>query len=238
MGKNTLIEWTESTLNLGWGCTKVSAGCENCYMFRNSYFYGTDPTKIRYFSIKNAEKRIREYGEKIFVNSNTDTFHEQTPFYVIDEWFRLFKRYPQKQFQILTKRTNRMRKYFEDKVCPDNVWLGTSVEDQQHVFRIDTLKRIDAKIRFVSFEPVLGAIKTNLENIQWAIIGGESDKSNPRIMERQWALDLIDEIKRQGTKLFFKQWGGIGGSGAGGDLVDGKQYHEFPDYNQGLLVSY
>jgi protein gp37 len=233
MGKDTFIEWTNSTLNLAWGCTKVSDGCDNCYMFRNSYRYGQDPTVIKYYAIDNSRKRIKNYGEKIFVNSNTDTFHEKTSFEIIDIWFALFREFPDKQFQILTKRTNRMREYFETRDCPPNCWLGTSIEDQGHVFRADTLRRITkAKIKFISFEPIISRInECNLNGIDWAIVGGESDDRHPRPMEKEWANHLCFEIiKKQNVPLFFKQWGGIGGSGAGGDLINGKRYHEFPPY--------
>jgi protein gp37 len=231
MGRTTQIEWTESTLNLGWGCTKVSAGCENCYMYRNSGMFGRDPTKVIYFNIENARRRLKTYGDIIFVNSNTDTFHEATSFEIIDSWFELFKEFPGKQFQILTKRTNRMRQYFESRKCPDNCWLGTSIEDQAHVFRADTLRRVKHRgIKFISFEPVIGRIEScNLDGIDWAIVGGESDNKAPRVMQKEWAEHLCFEvIKKQGVALWFKQWGGIGGSGAGGDIITRRQYHEYP----------
>ena len=215
---------------LGWGCTKVSAGCENCYMYRNSELYNKNPEEIRYFSIPNARKRMAEYGDLIFVNSNTDTFHEKTDFDKIDKWFNLFMEFPEKTFQILTKRTNRMRKYFETRDCPDNCWLGTSIEDQAHVFRADTLRRIDCKTRFISFEPVLGPINyCNLEGIHWILIGGESDNKNPRPMKPEWARGIIELGRRAGTAIFFKQWGGVGGSGAGGHIIDGHVIQEFPE---------
>jgi protein gp37 len=238
MGRETKIEWTKSTLNLAWGCTKVSAGCDNCYMFRNSASFNKNPEQIVYFSIPNAKKRIAGYGDIIFVNSNTDTFHEKNTFEQIDEWFAIFKSFPHKQFQILTKRTNRMRQYFETRDCPVNCWLGTSIEDQQHVFRADTLRRIKkAKIKFISFEPIISKIEScNLEGIQWAIVGGESDDYNPRPMLKEWAEHLcFNIIKKQNVALWFKQWGGIGGSGAGGDIINGQQYHEYPLYGEALL---
>lgn len=218
-------------MNLGWGCTKVSAGCENCYMYRNSGMFGRDPTKVIYFNIENARRRLKTYGDIIFVNSNTDTFHEATSFEIIDSWFELFKEFPGKQFQILTKRTNRMRQYFESRKCPDNCWLGTSIEDQAHVFRADTLRRVKHRgIKFISFEPVIGRIEScNLDGIDWAIVGGESDNKAPRVMQKEWAEHLCFEvIKKQGVALWFKQWGGIGGSGAGGDIITRRQYHEYP----------
>lgn len=192
---------------------------------------GRDPEQVIYFNLENAYKRTKTYGNLIFVNSNTDTFHEKIDFERIDTWFELFRNFPDKQFQILTKRTNRMRQYFETRKCPDNCWLGTSVEDQAHTFRVDTLRRVKHNgIKFISFEPLIGRIAScDLTGISWAIVGGESDNRAPRKMEQDWAEHLCFEIiKKQGVPLFFKQWGGIGGSGAGGDIIKGQQYHEFP----------
>jgi protein gp37 len=199
-------------------------------MYRNSELYNKNPEEIRYFSIPNARKKIKDYGDLIFVNSNTDTFHEKTSFDIIDKWFNLFMEYPDKQFQILTKRTNRMRKYFETRDCPDNCWLGTSIEDQHHVFRADTLSKIDCKTRFISFEPVIGPIDyCNLDGIHWILIGGESDNVKPRPMKPEWARGIIELGRKAGTAIFFKQWGGIGGSGAGGHIIDGRTIQEFPN---------
>lgn len=204
-------------------------------MFRNSERFGKNPNKITYFSTLNALGRLNNYGDLVFVNSNTDTFHEEISFETIDRWMdQLLSKFPMKQFQILTKRTNRMREYFETRDCLPNVWLGTSVEDQAHVFRIDTLRRVRSEgIKFVSFEPVIGLVEhANLQGVQWAIVGGESDFTSPRPMKKEWAEHLcFNIIKKQNVALFYKQNGGIGGSGAGGDIApDGKRYHELPNY--------
>lgn len=233
MGKDTSIAWTNSTLNLAWGCTKVSPGCQHCYMYRNSPKFGRDPSQIVYFNIDNARKRLQSYGELVFVNSNTDTFHEKIPFHIIDQWFELFREFPDKQFQVLTKRINRARHYSMTKAhaWPRNVWLGTSVEDQWHTFRIDTLRRIPARIRFVSFEPLLGPIKqADLTDIQWVLIGGESG-TQARPMEAEWAEQLVYLGKAYGAAVLFKQMGSKDNhDGAGGDLLNGRQIKEFPKW--------
>src|SRR5207253_2389565 len=114
-----------------------------------------------------------------------------------------------------------------------NVWLGTSVETKHYIHRITTLKRINAKTRFVSFEPLLGDIGyVNLEGIHWAIVGGESDYKDPRQMEPQWALNLLNQCRIYGTAFFFKQMGGtnknVDGSW-GTRLLQGKIYQEYPN---------
>lgn len=237
MGRETSIAWTDSTLNLAWGCTKVSAGCENCYMFRNSPIYGRDPSKVKILNIEAAKKRLRTFGEKVFVNSNSDTFHEAIPFSTIDQWFELFSQNRNHQFQVLTKRVNRALAYAKYRKLgghewPWNVWLGGSVEDQGHLFRIETLRKIEGpKIKFVSFEPLLGPIiKPDLTGINWIIIGGESG-ANARFMVEGWAQNLIDYTTAHypDCRVFFKQKGGRSNrDGAGGDILNGKQYKEFP----------
>lgn len=170
--------------------------------------------------------------DKVFVNSMSDTFHEAIPFEVIDEWFALFREFPDLQFQVLTKRTNRMLQYFKSgRVCPDNVWLGTSVGDRWHAFRVKTLAKIPAKIHFVSFEPLLGPIEgLDLSGIQWAIVGGESDYKAPRPMAPEWAHIIRRQCEAQNVAFFYKQSGGVGSDGAGGDKLDGLTYKAFPRY--------
>lgn len=236
MGKLTSIAWTESTLNLAWGCSKVSAGCKNCYMFRLSKQFGRNPEKVQLMDLKNAEKKIRTLGKLVFVNSMSDTFHESIQDEVIEDWMDLFTCHADHQFQILTKRIGRVRNFIKDwGVLPQNVWLGTSVEDRWHTHRIKTLQSIKHEgIKFISFEPLLSFMgKLDLQGIQWAIVGGESGTKaeNPRPMNPEWANDIMDQCTEQGVAFFFKQHGGIGGDGAGGDLLNGYRYHEMPAYD-------
>lgn len=200
--------------------------------------YGRDPSKVEILNLDNAIKRLKTYGEKVFVNSNSDTFHESIPFSVIDSWFELFSQNRNHQFQVLTKRVNRALAYakarkFRGHSWPWNVWLGASVEDQAHSFRIATLQKAEGpRIKFVSFEPLISQIeKPNLEGINWIIIGGESG-NNPRPMRAEWAQELIDWTRTNypNCSIFFKQMGGKGRDGAGGDMINGNQIKEFPAY--------
>lgn len=241
MGKDTSIAWTDSTLNLAWGCTKVSAGCENCYMFRLSKQFGRNPETVTILKsgkdLGYMSKNIAGLGERIFVNSMSDTFHESIELSLVAKWFKLFAAFDNKQFQVLTKRINRARAFSKgirhDGGWPTNVWLGTSVEDESHLFRIKTLQITEGpKIKFVSFEPLLGPIpKPDLEGIDWIIIGGESG-DNPRPMQAGWAEDLIDYTRINYPKcaIFFKQLGGRGRDGAGGSVLNGKTIQELPNY--------
>jgi protein gp37 len=195
---------------------------------------GRDPSKVVIFDLDNAKARLKGMGEKVFVNSMSDTFHEAIPVEVIRSWFQLFAEDTGRQFQILTKRINRayaLVKSGELRI-PPNVWLGTSIEDPAHLFRADTLRKIPAKIRFISFEPLLKEIPPpiNLEGISWVIVGGESDYKDPRPMSPYWAFLIRKEAERQKVAFFFKQHGGIGGDGAGGDQLLGQAIKEFPKY--------
>lgn len=235
MGKTTSIAWTDSTFNFVWGCTKISPGCANCYMYRYSERTNRDPFKVTITKqgiAPNVKDKLDALGEKIFINDMSDTFHQDIDDDQIATWIDIFGQLPNHQFQLLTKRAERMFDFFRTRQCPPNVWLGVSVESQDYVKRIDYLRLIDAKIRYISFEPLLGPIvKPNLTGINWIIIGGESG-DNPRFMQEGWAQNLIDYTRANYPEcaIFFKQKGGKGRDGAGGDVLNGKQYHEFPPY--------
>ena len=233
MGKITTISWTKSTLNLSWGCTKVTSECEQCYMFRMSPFYGRDPSFVNILAAtkERTEKKIREVGGLVFVNSMSDTFHNKIPNSVRDIWFEAFRNHPEKHFQILTKRPAKALDYFKSRAVPENCWIGVSVGIKKTIPRIDILRRIDCKIRFISFEPLLEDLgSVDLTNIQWGIVGGESDRSKPRIMRPEWAASLMNQLKEQRVAAFFKQMGGKGGSGAGGETCPccSTVHHEYP----------
>ena len=241
MGKDTNIAWTKSTLNLAWGCTKVTRECTNCYMYRLSERFGKDPLHVQITRAGKSpgalETAIRRCHQLVFVNSMSDTFHDDIPDSYLDFWFAMFQSYPSHQFQILTKRPLRAYDYFtkraetrEDHVgVPDNCWIGTSVGIKEAKERINTLRQIPTRIRFVSFEPLLEDLGTvDMTGIQWAIIGGESDDAHPRPMEPQWAWSLIEQARVFEVKVFFKQMGGKGGDGAGGDLLNGRRIQEMP----------
>lgn len=226
-----MINWAHATLNFVWGCTKLTEECRNCYMFRLSYRYGRDPEKLTFFDIKKKIADLERWKEKniIFVNSMSDTFHEAIPFETIKTWHEVFNQFPEKQFLVLTKRIGRAFIFYQNYPPPDNVWLGTSVGVRKTLPRIDVLKRIQARIRFVSFEPLLEDLGDfSLRGVHWAIVGGESDYSNPRPMKPEWAENIRRICERDGVAFWFKQMGGKGGDGAGGDILNGKKYNQYP----------
>lgn len=247
MGEHTGIEWTDSTLNLVIGCKKVSRECLNCYMFRDSKRFGFDPTQIRITKVGDSPEkltsRIYDLGEKVFVNSWSDTFYHSIPDYQLDMWFGKFELFdgtkgagfPMHQFQILTKRPERAVEYFASRRVPSNCWIGTSIGVKDTLGRMDILRRVEAKIRFISFEPLLEDLgELDLDGISWVIIGGESDYHNPRPMKIEWAENIIKQAREQNVAVFFKQLGGKGSGGAGGCAINRREIKEFPKYNMVL----
>lgn len=233
MGKTTSIGWTDSTYNFVWGCTKVSPGCANCYMYRYSERTGRDPFKVeltKQGQKGNVREQLMKLGRRVFINDMSDTFHKDIDDWHIEQWLDIMASLPEHQFQLLTKRADRMLDFFKTRQCPRNVWLGVSVESEEYLNRIDYLRLIDAPVRYISFEPLLGPIiKPNLTGIHWIIIGGESG-DNPRFMQIGWAQNLIDYTRANypDCKIFFKQVGGKGRDGAGGCLINGQEIKEFP----------
>lgn len=236
------IEWTERTWNPITGCTKVSPGCKNCYaesMAKRLQSMNT-PGYENGFALTLMEGRLKEpAGRKkpavYFVNSMSDTFHENVPFSYIDRIFETVRQTPQHTYQVLTKRAERMAEYFATRTVPENVWLGVSVENRRYGLpRIELLRNIPATVRFISCEPLLEDLgPLNLTNIEWVIVGGESG-SKARRMQPVW----VDNIRRQceaaGAAFFFKQWGSWGADGikrskrANGCLLNGSVRQEFP----------
>jgi protein gp37 len=236
------IEWTEQTWNPVTGCTKISPGCKYCYaetlskrlqrMGAHGYENG--------FSISLLPERlsqpIRRRKPTIwFVNSMSDLFHDRVPFEFIERVFETISATPQHCYQILTKRPERMARYFQSRNIPPNAWLGTSVENKRHgIPRIASLQRIDAKVRFLSVEPLLEDLGTlDLNGISWVIVGGESGpKARP--MRPEWARSIRDQCQSFRVPFFFKQWGAYGDDGvrrskqANGRALDGVRYDHMP----------
>ncbi|WP_107689093.1 phage Gp37/Gp68 family protein [Neisseria wadsworthii] len=239
---NSNIEWTERTWNPITGCTKISPGCKNCYaesMAKRLQSMNT-PGYENGFALTLMEGRLKEPADRkkpavYFVNSMSDTFHENVPFAYIDRIFETVRQTPQHTYQVLTKRAERMAEYFATRTVPENVWLGVSVEDRRYGLpRIELLRNIPATVRFISCEPLLEDLgHLNLTNIEWVIVGGESG-SKARRMQPVW----VDNIRRQceaaGAAFFFKQWGSWGADGmkrskrANGCLLNGSVRQEFP----------
>lgn len=150
---------------------------------------------------------------KFFVNSMSDLFHEEMPFEFLDRVFETIRETPRHTYQILTKRELILEKYFQTRKVPDNVWLGVTVEMKSKKNRIDALRNVDAKIRFLSVEPLLESLgEVDLTNIHWVIVGGESGhKARP--MKEKWVLDIQRQCEEQAVHFFFKQWGAWGADG-------------------------
>lgn len=236
------IEWTEETWNPIVGCTKVSSGCKNCYaevMAKRLQAMGTKGYENG-FKLTLRPERLEEPLKKkrattYFVNSMSDLFHEKVPFDYIEQIIEVIKKTPQHKYQILTKRAHRMAEFFKGKEVPDNVWLGVTVENKiSGLPRIDLLRGLQAKIRFLSVEPLLEDLgEINLKDIHWVIVGGESGV-NARPMKEEWVINVKNQCSLYNTAFFFKQWGTWGvdnkrrSKKANGRLLQGKTYNEYP----------
>lgn len=226
------IEWTEATWNPVAGCSLVSPGCTNCYAMRMAArLQAMGMEKYKGTTRKSGRRHVWtgrvnldsksltapltwRKPQRIFVNSMSDLFQEALAEESVRRIWQVMEQANwhtyQITYQILTKRPDRMLALLSQpafEILP-HVWLGTSVESEEHVSRIDHLRRTPAAVRFVSFEPLLGPIPNpNLANIHWAIVGGESGPG-ARPMQTEWAEGLRDACLRQGVAFFFKQWGG------------------------------
>ncbi|WP_270427960.1 DUF5131 family protein [Fusobacterium mortiferum] len=233
----TKIEWTQVTWNPITGCSKVSEGCKNCYAERMSkrlksmknkrYINGFDVTIHKDL----FEEPLKWKSSKIvFVNSMSDIFHELIPDEVILELFKIMNKAKIHIFQVLTKRPERLKKLANKISWTDNIWMGVTVENQKNTNRIDILRQTNAHIKFISFEPLLEEISNlNLENIDWAIVGGESGPG-AREIKKEWVMSLKEQCRNYNVKFFFKQWGGVNKK-KNGRLLDGKEYNEMPNIN-------
>ena len=235
------IEWTEATWNPTTGCTKVSPGCKNCYAERLSKrLKAMGSTKYRNnFRFTQHESEIGlplswRRPKRIFVNSMSDLFHEGAEDGFIVRCFHTMLEADWHTYQILTKRPERMaefsRQFFKQTrtLIPGHIWMGTSVENNETRWRIRELRKTRCAVRFVSFEPLLERMRpVSLKGIDWAIIGGESGPGF-RPVRKDWVVDLVGQCKRQGVRVFFKQWGGTRPK-SGGRELDGRTYDQYPE---------
>ncbi|MFH1741128.1 MAG: phage Gp37/Gp68 family protein [bacterium] len=231
----SLIEWTQSTWNPVTGCTKISPGCKYCYaerMARRLKAMG-QPNYANGFQLTlhdcALEIPIRwKHPQIVFVNSMSDLFHKQVPFEFISRVFDVMAQASQHCFQILTKRSKRLLELNSKLPWPDNVWMGVSVENADYTFRIDHLREIDARVKFISFEPLLGLVSDlSLTNIDWVIAGGESGpKARP--MESLWVREIRDQCIVAEVPFFFKQWGGVNKKKTG-RVLDGRIWDQMPN---------
>ena len=237
----TGIGWTDKTWNAATGCTKVSIGCDNCYVEDISesmrdqgipkYRNGFDYTEHG-----NTASPARGKQKMVFVNSMSDFFHERATQSFQFAMFDSMMATSNHIYQILTKRPNSMVRAVRTYCAkagidsmPQHIWCGVSVENDGYLHRIDRLRDAQATTRFISFEPLLGHIrKSDLAGIDWAIIGGESGQRH-RPMKTEWVRDLILICREQAVPVFFKQWGGLKHD-SGGRLFGGRTYDEYPAY--------
>lgn len=242
MSTKSKIEWTEQTWNPATGCTKISPGCKYCYaevmakrlqaMNVKGYENGFN---LSILSERLTEPLKRKKPTIYFVNSMSDLFHEGIDDDFIEQVFSVISQANQHQFQILTKRAERLAEFFNNRKIPSNAWLGVTVENKEHgLSRIDYLRKVNAKIRFLSCEPLLEDLgNINLKGIDWVIVGGESG-AKARPMDTEWAENLQRQCEKQGVKFFFKQWGGWGADGkkrpkkANGRELNGRVFNEMP----------
>lgn len=238
MAQKTQIEWTNATWNPVTGCTKISAGCDNCYAERFSErFRGVkDHPFENGFDLTLRPERVEQplswkRSKMIFVNSMSDLFHKEVPTDYIARVFDTMEKADWHIFQVLTKRSSIMKKFvnarYKNKPVPEHIWLGVSIEDHSKRSRIKHLQDTNAAIKFLSIEPLIGDPgELDLKNIQWAIVGGESGP-NARPIELGWVRSVRDQCLKQKVPFFFKQWGGFRPK-AGGRELDGREWSQFP----------
>jgi len=229
------IEWTESTWNPVTGCTKISPGCAHCYaerMAKRLQAMG----QVNYrngFRVTLHENVLKlplqwKSPQTIFVNSMSDLFHEDIPFDFIRRVFSVMESAAWHRFQILTKRSKRLAECAAALTWPDNVWIGVTVESGAFIRRIDHLRSVDAAVRFLSLEPLIGPVQDMyLTGIDWVIVGGESGPG-ARPMKAEWVYDVLHQCRDEDVPFFFKQWGGTNKKKAG-RILDGRTYDEIPD---------
>lgn len=228
------IEWTESTWNPVTGCTKISPGCKHCYAERMAKrLRAMGQANYRDgFAVSLHEHMLElplgwKKPQTIFVNSMSDLFHEKIPESFIQRVFEVMRAAPQHTFQVLTKRAERLDKLALGIDWPANVWMGVSVETAEYRYRVDHLRQTSARVRFVSFEPLLGAVgPVDLTGIHWAIVGGESGPE-ARPVQDAWVTSLRDQCLDAGVAFFFKQWGGTNKKKAG-RLLEGRTWDGMP----------
>ncbi len=228
------IEWTEKTWNCITGCDRFSAGCIHCYaalMSRRLKAMGQEKY-ANGFELTTHEDQIEKPLEwkktkRIFVNSMSDTFHEDVPEEFIYRIFDTMNRADWHQFQVLTKRSERLLALDSDLNWEENIWMGVTVERANYIDRIDHLRATGAHTKFLSLEPLLGPMPDlNLDGIDWVIVGGESGPG-ARSMREEWALAIRDQCMDKGVAFFFKQWGGFNKK-KNGRLLEGRTWDEYP----------
>jgi protein gp37 len=242
MATNSHIEWTDATWNPVTGCTKISPGCKHCYAermahrlqlmgqsnYRNGFKVTLQPQMLERPLEWKAPKRI-------FVNSMSDLFHVDVPLAYIQQVFATMNGAHWHQYQVLTKRADRLEELSAKLPWSPHIWMGVSVENAKYIERIDHLRRTGAHVKFLSLEPLLGPLpKLNLRDIHWVIVGGESGP-NARPMDPKWVTDLRNQCRRAHVAFFFKQWGGVQKSKTGRTL-EGRTWDQMPEQHALMLA--
>ena len=243
MSSGTGIEWTSITWNPTTGCDKISTGCENCYaMTLAKRLKAMGQTKYQ----NDGDQRtsgpgfdLTVHGDAlhlphgwtgnrlVFVNSMSDLFHARVPLEFIRQVFQVIADTPQHTYQVLTKRSTRLRRLADRLDWPPNLWMGVSIESSEVLYRVDDLRRVPAAVRFLSCEPLLGPLDgLDLNGIGWVIAGGESGPRH-RPMEPEWVEEIRDLCAAGDVPFFFKQWGGRTPK-SGGRELDDRTWDEFP----------
>jgi protein gp37 len=234
MATNSSIEWTEATWNPLTGCTKISPGCKNCYAERLAQRLKAmgQANYVNGFKLTLQEQMLNvplhwRKPRVIFVNSMSDLFHEDVPTHYIHRVFDVMAQAHWHQFQILTKRSERLFELGRSLSWASNIWMGVSVENKDYTFRINHLRQIGATVKFLSLEPLLGPLRNlDLSGIDWVIVGGESGPG-AREINTEWVKDIRNQCCKANIAFFFKQWGGVRKSKTG-RLLEGRTWDEIP----------
>ena len=235
MATNSPIEWTDATWNPVTGCSKISPGCKHCYAERMA-------NRLRLMGQKNYRNGFEvtlqpqmlelplhwKTPKRIFVNSMSDLFHDEVPLSYIQQVFEVMRRAHWHQYQVLTKRAERVQELSAELGWAPQIWMGVSVESEKYLYRIDHLRKTAAPVKFLSLEPLLGPLPNmNLRGIDWAIVGGESGPG-ARPMDRAWVAEIRDQCVKAGVAFFFKQWGGVQKK-KNGRTLEGRTWDEMPE---------
>ena len=235
MATNSRIEWTDATWNPVRGCTKISPGCKYCYAERFAErFRGVKGHPFEQgFDLRLVSEKVNEplhwkRPQRIFVNSMSDLFNDDVPLPYIKRIFAVMNQADWHQYQVLTKRAERLEEVSSHLSWAPHVWMGVSVENKDYLWRIDHLRKTKAHIKFLSIEPLLGPLgKISLRGIDWVIVGGESGPG-ARMMEAFWVKEIKDQCLQAGVAFFFKQWGGVQKKRNGREL-EGRTWDEMPE---------
>lgn len=225
------------TWNPTTGCDKISAGCKFCYaevMAKRLKAMGVEKYANGFELAVHKDELQTPYTWKkskmVFVNSMSDLFHKDVPISFIQKVFRVMRENPQHVFQILTKRADVLLYYDREGLLEwtHNIWMGVSVESKAFLTRVDLLRQTNARVKFLSCEPLISSLPNiNLTGIDWVIVGGESGRT-PRPMKKEWVLDIKRQCRDADVAFFFKQWGGTNKKKTG-NLLNGRKYLEMPE---------